>query len=112
MGNEKKEMYVPVRFTKAEYKKLMELAEKTNCIRSGKICISQYIRQSALNSEKIIVIEDLRPVLTELKRIGTNINQIAKLANMGQIKAAYLEETKSEFNQILKKIKLIVEKTQ
>lgn len=110
MGNDKREVYVPVRFTKAEYKKLMELAEKTNCIRSGKICVSQYIRESALQSEKIVVIEDLKPVLTELKKIGTNINQIAKLANMGQIKTVYLEETQNVFNQIVKNVMLIVEK--
>ncbi|WP_417087572.1 MobC family plasmid mobilization relaxosome protein [Eubacterium maltosivorans] len=110
MSNDKREVYVPVRFTKAEYKKLMELAEKTNCLRSGKICISQYIRESALQSEKIVVVEDLKPVLTELKRIGTNVNQIAKLANMGQIKTVYLEETQNAFNQIVKNVMRIVEK--
>ena len=110
MSNDKREVYVPVRFTKAEYKKLMELAEKTNCLRSGKICISQYIRESALQSEKIVVVEDLKPFLTELKRIGTNVNQIAKLANMGQIKTVYLEETQNAFNQIVKNVMRIVEK--
>lgn len=110
MSSEKREIRLAVRFTEKEYDTLKKLSRKSQITRAGKPCVSQYIRKLVLDTDKIVVIEDLRPVLTELKRIGTNINQIAKLANMGQIKTAYLEETQNALNQIVKKIMLIVEK--
>lgn len=36
-----------------------------------------------LKTKPIIVIEDLKPILVELKRQGVNLNQIAKFFNEG-----------------------------
>jgi len=38
---------------------------------------------AVLRKRKIIVIEDLRPALVELKRQGNNLNQIARQLNEG-----------------------------
>jgi len=38
---------------------------------------------AVLRKRKIIVIEDLRPALVELKRQGNNLNQIARKLNEG-----------------------------
>lgn len=47
---------------------------------------------SLLDKKKIIVIEDLRPILSELKKQGTNLNQIARYLNTN----GYIEESNSK----------------
>jgi len=46
---------------------------------------SEYIRRTILN-KKIIVVDGIKDFLIELKKIGVNINQIAREKNMGSNK--------------------------
>ena len=55
-------------------------------IARGKIEVNMF-------NKKITLIEDIKPLLTELRRIGNNLNQITKLANMGKVDAINLTET-------------------
>lgn len=45
------------------------------------------------NKAKIVSPIDLKPTVTELKRIGTNLNQLTVKANSGAIRVFNLENT-------------------
>ncbi len=53
----------------------------------------QYLRACALN-KTVSVIEDLRPMVGELKRIGNNVNQLATLAHKGVISVVDLHRNR------------------
>lgn len=48
--------------------------------------------------------EDLRPVVTQLKRIGNNINQIAVKVNSGAIYSVNFDEVIDMQNKIYEKV--------
>lgn len=60
--------------------------------------VSMYLRDCALDKE-IIVIDGVKDVATELRRIGNNLNQITKAVNSG-VYAVDLTETKKEVQKI------------
>ena len=65
----------------------------------GKLDRTNYLITCALN-KKITVLEDLKPLLSELKRIGNNLNQLTWRVNEGTLTAINLEETKKEIAKI------------
>lgn len=48
--------------------------------------------------------EDLRPVITQLKRIGNNINQIAVKVNSGAVYSVNFDEVIEMQNKIYEKV--------
>lgn len=56
---------------------------------------SDYITHCCLGRQ-VVVIEDLKEVLKQLRAIGSNLNRITMLANMGRISAAGLNRTAEE----------------
>ena len=60
--------------------------------------VSMYLRDCALNKE-IIVIDGVKDVANELRRIGNNLNQITKTVNSG-VYAVDLTETKKEVQKV------------
>ncbi|MCH5314377.1 MAG: plasmid mobilization relaxosome protein MobC [Eubacterium sp.] len=64
---------------------------------TGKL-VSEYLRDCAIKKE-IVVIDGLKELTTELRRIGNNLNQITKAVNSG-IYAVDLTETKKEVQKI------------
>lgn len=48
--------------------------------------------------------EDLRPVITQLKRIGNNINQIAVKVNSGAVYSVNFDEVIDMQNKIYEKV--------
>ena len=60
--------------------------------------VSMYLRDCALDKE-IIVIDGVKELSAELRRIGNNLNQITKAVNSG-IYAVDLTETKKEVQKI------------
>lgn len=77
---------IVLRVTEEEQKSIDKKAAKAQLPRE------QYLRACALG-KNISVIEDLRPVVSELKRIGNNLNQLTVLAHSGRINALNLAET-------------------
>ena len=61
--------------------------------------LSRYLRDCALD-KKIIVINGIDTVAEELRRIGNNVNQIARAANSGYVSAVDLAETREELKAI------------
>lgn len=73
--------------------------------------VSMYLRDCALEKE-IKIINGVDNVAEELKRIGNNINQIARGVNAGYITAANLTETRKELIEIWQLLNLLVRDAQ
>ena len=65
----------------------LTLAEKAAIERKAKqanMTVTDYIVKCALG-KNVLPIQNLEPILSELKAQGRNLNQLTKLANMGRI---------------------------
>ena len=72
----------------------MTVAEKDAIVRNAakaRMSLTDYIVASSLLTE-IHVAEDTRPLLTELKRIGNNLNQISMKINAGAFQSYNFQE--------------------
>ena len=73
---EMKDKFINFRATEKEKNQLMILAKK------AKMSQADFIRHAVFNKE-IIVIDGLKPLQKELKRIGNNLNKLTTRSNMG-----------------------------
>ena len=69
--------------------------------------ISMYLRDCALEKE-IKIVTGADSIAEELRRIGNNINQIARGVNAGYITAVDLTETRKELIEIWQSLNLLV----
>ena len=72
--------------------------------------VSEYLIKSAINNE-IVVINALPEMITELRRIGNNINQLTRLANSGIITCVELDNAKKELQKIWQSLNLLTTKS-
>lgn len=69
--------------------------------------VSMYLRDCALEKDiKIVIGAD--SIAEELRRIGNNINQIARGVNAGYITAVDLTETREKMKEIWQSLNLLV----
>lgn len=90
---------IAIRTSEIEYKIIKMLADKS------KQSVTDYIIKCATGKE--IKVIDVKPIITEIKRIGNNINQLTRLANMGRINTVYLRETQTELKNIYSELQKI-----
>ena len=84
---------IPIRVTEKELQAIDANAKKAKKNRT------EYMITSALGKE-ITVIEDLREMIVQLKRIGNNLNQLTRKVNAYEVNVIDLEETCSELGNI------------
>lgn len=78
-------------------------------IEKSKMIKSDYLRSSALQKD-ILVIDDFKKFFIEMKKQGTNLNQIAKEINTGIISEINFREMKEEYKKINDSIVLLLGK--
>ena len=61
--------------------------------------LSEYLIEQGLERD-IVIIEDVKNLVYELRKIGNNINQLTHLANSGVIRTVYLDEFKEDMKKI------------
>ena len=93
----KKNKIITIRVTEKEKKKLIKKSI------NAELSLSEYLIEQGLDKD-IIRIEGLDEFITELRRIGNNINQLTHLANSGAIYTVDLSNTKIELGKICKAI--------
>ena len=71
--------------------------------------LTKFIVSSCLK-DKIVIVNGLDKVGTELRRIGNNINQLTRLANEKIITVIDLKELRMEVNNIWQLLKQLVQK--
>lgn len=81
----KRNRSITIRCTDEERQRITSKAERYG------LSLSDYIIRCA-TEKKIVVIEGLQDVLKAQKAIGSNLNQIALLGNMGRLKSVRLDE--------------------
>jgi len=83
--NRKRNMTLTIRVTPSEKDSILRKAKQAD------MSLTDYLVTSALSTQ-IFVAEDLKPALTELKRIGNNLNQITTKINVGAFKSYNFSE--------------------
>ncbi len=76
---------IAFRVTPAEAKKIREKVQKSGSTQQ------EYLLRAALE-QQILVIHELKPILTELRAWGKNLNQLTVLAHTGHVQTVYLNE--------------------
>ena len=90
------------RIRESDYKMLKAKAKRGNITMTDLII-------SAVTDKEIIVVDDLKNFLSELKAIGRNLNRLTTLANMDKVSVVYLAETKQELNKLYEILSMVSE---
>ena len=98
-----KDKKINIRLTEKEKSIIEVKAKKLN------MTITKFIISSCLK-DKIVIVNGLDKVGTELRRIGNNINQLTRLANEKIITVINLKELRMEVNNIWQLLKQLVQK--
>ena len=88
----KRNIAIPIRVTEKELSVIDRKAARARLTRT------EYLITCALGKE-ITLIEDLKPILADLRRIVNNLNQLTRLANMGKIQGVNLDESRAALEQ-------------
>ena len=76
--------------------------------RSG-LSQQEYLLDAALN-RPIYVMEELKPILSELRAWGKNLNQLTALAHQGRVQTVYLQELTAALGRTYEAVSTLTEK--
>lgn len=82
-----------IRISDADWQQFHDKAEQAN------MTLTEYVTVCCLGKQ-IVVIDGLDEVIRQQKAIGRNLNQLTTLANMGKVKAVYLQELTGAYAQV------------
>ncbi len=90
-----------------------ELERIKDKVAASKLNQSDFLRKSALEKE-IIVIDGIRELVIELKRIGVNLNQLTKLANQRIVTDCNgeLQTIHGEMGEVWQSLRQLIRKSQ
>ena len=89
----KRNHVVPIRFSDHELSVIDANAKKVHMSRTEFLV-------SAGMDKPIVILDDLKPMLAELRRIGNNINQLTRKVNSGEIYVVGLTEINEQLGAI------------
>ena len=101
-NKQNKDNHFNFRVNEKEYNKIKSKIKKS------KLNTSEYLLKTAMDKE-IIVINGLEEAITQLRKIGNNINQLTKLSNQGSITNVNLENVKEELKNIWQLLNLLIQ---
>lgn len=92
------------RVTEREYKIFEKKVEKS------KLTKSEFMRKSILEKD-IIVIDDVKELVSQIKAIGINLNQLTRAVNSGEISdISELKEMKSDLDYVWREVLQVLKK--
>ena len=91
------------RVNEKEYNKIKSKIEKS------KLNTSEYLLRTAMHKD-IIVVNGLKEIIIQLRKMGNNINQLTKLCNQGRLTNINLEDVKKEMKSIWQLLNLLIQK--
>lgn len=100
-----KDYVFSIRIEKSDLDKIRENAKKAD------MTTTAYLIDRALREEQIVILEDLKPVCHEIRKIGTNLNQLTILAHKGQINCVNLSTFSEEVKKLWQPLNLLTERT-
>ena len=81
------------RISESGYKTLKQKSKR------GKVTMTEFLER-AITDKEIVVVDGVQELISELKSIGRNLNQLTTLANMGKVDTVYLTDTKAQLSSI------------
>lgn len=100
-----KDYVFSIRIEKSDLDKIRENAKKAD------MTTTAYLIDRALREEQIVILDDLKPVCHEIRKIGTNLNQLTMLAHKGQISCVNLSAFSEEVKKLWQPLNLLTERT-
>ena len=98
----KKDIKFSTRMASADREKIKALAAKAH------MSMSDYVTACCLG-KRIIVIDEQKELLRQLKGIGNNVNRLTILANMGKVQIINLEKAAGELSEVSAALRAAVE---
>ena len=89
----KRNNVVPIRFSDHELSVIDANAEKARMSRT------EYLVIAGMN-KPIVILDDLKPTLAELRRIGNNVNQLTRKVNSGEVYVVGLNEINEQLGAV------------
>ena len=89
----KRNKVVPIRFSDHELSVIDANAKRANMSRT------EYFVSAGMD-KPIVILDDLKPMLAELRRIGNNVNQLTRKANSGEVYVVGLNEINEQLGAI------------
>lgn len=87
-----------------------ELEQFKANVEKSKLSQSEYMRRCILEKD-IVIIDDIRELLGELKRIGNNLNQLTRAVNSGEVRNIdSLDEVKNELEVVWDEVIIALKK--
>ena len=91
--NMKKDIKFSTRMASADREKIKALAAKAH------MSMSDYVTACCLG-KRLVVIDEQKDLLRQLKGIGNNINRLTILANMGKVQVVSLDNAAQELSEV------------
>ena len=98
----KKDIKFSTRMASADREKIKALAAKAH------MSMSDYVTACCLG-KRIIVIDEQKELLRQLKGIGSNINRLTVLANMGKVQVIGLDKAAQELSEVSAALRAVME---
>ena len=98
----KKDIKFSTRMASTDREKIKTLAAK------ALMSMSDYVTACCLG-KRIVVIDEQKELLRQLKGIGNNVNRLTILANMGKVQIINLEKAASELSEVSAALRAAVE---
>ena len=97
----KKDIKFSTRMASADREKIKALAAKAH------MSMSDYVTACCLG--KRIIIDEQKELLRQLKGIGSNINRLTVLANMGKVQVIGLDKAARELSEVSAALRSVME---
>ena len=98
----KKDVKFSTRMASTDREAIKELAKQSG------MSMSDYVTACCLG-KRIIVIDEQKELLRQLKGIGGNINRLTVLANMGKVQVTGLEKAAGELSEVSAALRSVME---
>lgn len=98
----KKDVKFSTRMASTDREAIKELAKQSG------MSMSDYVTACCLG-KRIIVIDEQKELLRQLKGIGSNINRLTVLANMGKVQVIGLEKAAGELSEVSAALRSVME---
>ena len=98
----KKDVKFSTRMASTDREAIKELAKQSG------MSMSDYVTACCLG-KRIVVVDEQKELLRQLKGIGSNINRLTVLANMGKVQVIGLEKAAGELSEVSAALRSVME---
>ena len=102
LSDMKKDIKFSTRMASTDREKIRALAAKAH------MSMSDYVTACCLGKQ-VVVVDEQKELLRQLKGIGSNINRLTVLANMGKVQVIGLDKAAQELSEVSAALRSVME---